>query len=209
MKFALGLLVSLALWLATSAIPVRAQVETQPSQEEAMHFVQNLADGALETLSVHEISNDQLQSQFRSLLEDGFEMERIGLLALGRFRATATAEEIEEYLVHFEEFILQKYSELLSDYAGETFVAVSARASGKKDMVVTAEIRSDGITYLTSWRVRNFDGTPKIIDIKVEGISMVQSQREEFAAILRRGGMTALINELKSATSSSAVSSRA
>ncbi|TNE37464.1 MAG: ABC transporter substrate-binding protein [Alphaproteobacteria bacterium] len=195
-RFALGLLLGLAL-IASAVFPVRA--EEAPSELEAMGFIQSLADDALGTLSEGPHTPAELQIRFRSLLADSFQMEYIGLLVLGRYRTSATPEEIEDYLYYFEEFILQKYSSLLSDYAGESFTVVSARPSGDKDMIVTAEIDSQGTTYATDWRVRNFDGDPKVIDIKVEGISMVQSQREEFAAILQKGGMTKLVGTLKSA----------
>lgn len=195
-RFALALLLGLALIVATF-IPARA--EEAPSEAEAMGFIQSLADDALGTLSEGPHTPAELQVRFRSLLSDSFQMEYIGLLVLGRYRSSATQEEIDDYLYYFEEFILQKYSSLLSDYAGESFTVVSARPSGSKDMVVTAEIDSQGTTYATDWRVRNFDGDPKVIDIKVEGISMVQSQREEFAAILQKGGMTKLVATLRSA----------
>jgi len=193
--------------LQTTAV---AQTERTSPQRmdpaEAQVFVQTLADDALQTLQLRNISAEERESEFRTLLESGFQLEFIGLLVLGNFRRTATTEEIAEYQEHFSEYILRKYSVLLGSYAGEEFVVTRSVVAGKRDVLVRAEIRSDvGSSILTDWRVRLFRGEPRIIDIKVEGISMVQSQREEFASILRRDGMSGLIELLRRETAETTV----
>lgn len=189
----------LALLLGASA----ANAQTSPiSPEEAEAFVSVLAENALDTLALQTISLEDREVKFRRILSEGFALKYIGLLVLGkRHRRTATAEELEEYQLYFSEFILKKYSALLGGYAGETFVVLGSRPSGKRDVLVGSEIRrSGGAPIPTEWRVRRFNEALKIIDIKVEGISMVQSQREEFNAILTREGMIGLIAVLRART---------
>ncbi len=180
-----------------------ANAQTSPiSPEEAEAFVSVLAENALDTLALQTISLEDREVKFRRILSEGFALKYIGLLVLGkRHRRTATAEELEEYQLYFSEFILKKYSALLGGYAGETFVVLGSRPSGKRDVLVGSEIRrSSGAPIPTEWRVRRFNEALKIIDIKVEGISMVQSQREEFNAILTREGMIGLIAVLRART---------
>ena len=45
-----------------------------------------------------------------------------------------------------------------------------------------------GAPARVDWRVRGAPGAYKIIDVVVEGISMVVTQRSEFASVIRRGG---------------------
>lgn len=169
--------------------------------EEAEAFVGVLAEQALETLALQTISLEEREIEFRRILRGGFALKYIGLLVLGKHRRTATPEEIAEYQLYFGEFVLKKYSALLGGYAGETFVVLGSRPSGKRDVLVKSEIRqSAGAPIPTEWRVRRFSEALKIIDIKIEGISMVQSQREEFNAILTREGMIGLIAVLRART---------
>ena len=179
-----------------------ANAQTSPiSPEEAEAFVSVLAENALDTLALQTISLEDREVKFRRILSDGFALKYIGLLVLGKHRRTATAEELEEYQLYFSEFILKKYSALLGGYAGETFVVLGSHPSGRRDVLVGSEIRrSGGAPIPTEWRVRRFHEALKIIDIKVEGISMVQSQREEFNAILTREGMIGLIAVLRART---------
>ena len=179
-----------------------ASAQTSPiPPEEAEAFVNVLAENALDTLALQTISLEDRETEFRRILSDGFALKYIGLLVLGKHRRTATAEELEEYQLYFGEFILKKYSALLGGYAGETFVVLGSRPSGRRDVLVGSEIRrNSGAPIPTEWRVRRFAEALKIIDIKVEGISMVQSQREEFNAILTREGMIGLIAVLRART---------
>jgi phospholipid transport system substrate-binding protein len=169
--------------------------------EEAEAFVATLAEHALDTLALQTVSLEERETEFRRILSEGFALRYIGLLVLGKHRRTASPEEIAEYQSYFGEFILKKYSALLGGYAGETFVVLGSRPSGRRDILVKSEIRRRaGSPIPTQWRVRRFSGDLKIIDIKVEGISMVQSQREEFNAILTREGMIGLIAVLRART---------
>lgn len=178
-----------------------AQSEPIPP-EEAEAFVGALAEHALDTLALQTISLEEREAEFRQILSAGFALRYIGLLALGKkYRSLATREEIAEYQLYFGEFILKKYSALLGGYAGETFVVLGSKSSGKRDVLVSSEIRRRaGSTIPTEWRVRRIRQALKIIDIKVDGLSMVQSQRDEFEAILSREGMIGLIAVLRART---------
>lgn len=179
-----------------------SNAQTSPiPPEEAEAFVGALAENALETLALQTVSLEVREEEFRRILRDGFALRYIGLLVLGKHRRTATPEEIAEYQLYFGEFVLKKYSALLGGYAGETFVVLGSRPSGRRDVLVKSEIRrSRGSSIPTEWRVRRFAEALKIIDIKIEGVSMVQSQREEFNAILTREGMDGLIAVLRART---------
>lgn len=168
--------------------------------EEAEAFVGALAESALDTLALQTISLEAREAEFRQILREGVALRYIGLLVLGKHRRTATAEELAEYQLYFSEFILKKYSALLGGYAGETFVVLGSRPSGKRDVLVKSEIRRSGPSISLEWRVRRFGENLQIIDIKIEGVSMVQSQREEFNAILTREGMSGLLAVLRART---------
>jgi phospholipid transport system substrate-binding protein len=49
------------------------------------------------------------------------------------------------------------------------------------------------------WRLRAREGNYKIIDLMVEGLSMGQTQRSEFASVIRQNGGTVegLLSELR------------
>ncbi len=78
---------------------------------------------------------------------------------------------------------------------------VSERPTGAKDVVVSTRIdRPSGPPIAAEWRVRATDNRLRIIDVSVEGVSMVVTQRSEFASVIQRNGVEGLIEVLRAHT---------
>jgi len=195
----LGVLALLAgLWLGLAPAALAEDEPVRVTKEAAEAHVRALADSALDILRRDDITLDQREATFRDLLREGFNLEAIGNLALARNRRTASPTELEEYHHLFADFVLARYSMLLGGYAGESFSIIDAQDSGRRDVVVLSEInRPGGDVIHAVWRVRDYDGAPKVIDVQVENISMVIAQRDEFNAVIQRGGFEALLESLR------------
>lgn len=192
----------LGAWIALIPAASLADDEiVRVAHDDAQAHVQALADSALSILREEEVSLDERETTFRELLRAGFNLEAIGNLALARNRLDASPTELEEYHSLFAEFVLARYSMLMGGYAGESFTILDAQDSGRRDVMVLSEIsRPGGDVLRAAWRVRDYDGAPKIIDVQVENISMVISQRDEFNAVIQRGGFEALLESLRAQT---------
>lgn len=187
------------LWMAPLAL---AQDEDERvAQDAASAHVQTLASSALEILRREDLTLEEREAIFHDLLREGFNLEAIGNLVLARNRREASAAELEEYHRLFAEFVLARYAMLLGGYAGESFAILAAQDSGSRDVLIMSRIeRPGGEPISAAWRVRAYEGTPKIIDVQVENISMVIAQREEFNAVIQRGGFEALLESLRART---------
>jgi phospholipid transport system substrate-binding protein len=192
-------------WLAGLALGALAlgapRAQAQASAEEiggAQAFIDRLAKEAISVLQRTDVTLEQREETFRKLLAKGFEMEFIGRFVLGSTWRTATPEQRQDYLNVFREYVLKTYSRRLGGYAGEQFAVTGARAAGKRDVLVQTRIdRPSAAPILADWRVRQFDGQYKIIDIAVEGVSMAVTQRSEFAAVINRDGLDGLLQALR------------
>ncbi|HJP54733.1 MAG TPA: ABC transporter substrate-binding protein, partial [Rhodospirillales bacterium] len=82
------------------------------------------------------------------------------------------------------------YAERFAKYSGETLVISKSVVNDDQDIVVYSLLkRAEGLQPLkVNWRVRERDESFKITDIIVEGISMGQTQRSEFASVIRQNG---------------------
>jgi len=175
----------LALVLATTfsigAVAQKAQADTE-------EFIASLGDRALQVLVVDSQSETEREDAFRELLSEGFDLRLIGRYALGRYWRRATAEQRSEYAKLFEDFIVETYVARLGEYSGETLTVVSSHPDDQ-DTTVTSEIVREGRPPIrVDWRVRRGEGEPKIIDVVVEGVSMLLTQRDEFASVIQRSG---------------------
>ena len=130
------------------------------------------------------------------------DMNLISKFVLSRYWKTASDQQKISYMNAFEEYFISSYANKLDQYSGEKIVIVSSEAA-KKFVIVKSNIVRDGADTLKielNWRLLTRDGQTKIIDLSIEGISLIVAQREEFQSYLSNNNedLDALINKLKS-----------
>ena len=167
----------------------------------AQSFIESLADQAVQALTAEGVSREDRQTRFRTLLNSNFDVNLIGKWVLGRYWRAASAAEKSEYLKLFEDYIVVTYVERFDQYKGERLNVMKSAAEAGKDALVYSEINrpSGGDPIRVDWRVRSHADVYRIIDVYVEGISMSQTQRKEFASVIRSNGgkVSGLIDVLR------------
>ncbi len=168
---------------------------------EARNFIDALADKAIAALTVKDITREERFRRFRVLLNEHFAVKTIGQWVLGRHWRQATKEEKQEYLRLFEDLIVDTYADRFKRYSGEKLAITDATLKGKKDITVSTLISrpAGGQPIRVDWRVRHVGEIKRIVDVIVEGVSMGQTQRSEFASVIRAngGGMKGLLDQLR------------
>ncbi len=77
-------------------------------------------------------------------------------------------------------------------------VKVTGATTGPKDdTIVASQVIGKGEPIQMDWQVRSLNGGLKIIDVKIEGISMLITTREEFGGIVSQKGMSGLLEAMK------------
>lgn len=201
----------LALWIA-ALLPVMAPPVTSLAfaaapaggavqQEQARRFIAELGAQAINVLRQPGQPIEQREAALSSMLTQKFALDFIGRFALGRYWATVSAEQQEEFIALFSEFVLRKYASMLGGYVDEHFTVQGAAGAGQRDMIVSSRITGGGREPMrVDWRVRLIGGSPKVIDVAVEGVSMSITQREEFSAMVQRYGIEGLLEVLRART---------
>ncbi len=186
-----GTALLVVLWSAT-AVPVLA------GSDDPAIFVKSLGDRAIMVLSDENSTPESRKIEYRRLLDEGFAVNTIGRFALGRHWRVATEDERMEYLDLFRIFVLDTYAERLDSFTGETFAVIESRSLDDKDAMVSTEIGGEsGPQIRVDYRVRSHDGTLKIVDVMVEGISLIVTQRSEFTSVINREGFEGLMARLR------------
>ena len=165
-------------------------------------FVSNFADTAISILSNDSLDASQKNIQFTELVMSSIDMNLISKFVLSKYWKLATDDQKKEYLAAFKQYFISSYANKLDQYSGEKVVIVSSNAA-KKFVIVKSNIVRDGTDTLKielDWRLLTRDGRTKIIDLSIEGISLIIAQREEFQSFLANNdnSLDALINKLSS-----------
>lgn len=172
-------------------------------ESSASEFVANLGVKAVTLLSDEQITDEQRINSFRILLNEGFDIPVIARYALGRYWRRADPEKRNIYVILFESFIVNSYAARLGEFGGETFLVTGAITANNGDFIVSSTINSPKRPPVkVDWRVRSGETGLRIVDVILEGISMVITQRAEFASVIHRSGgsLDGLIKRLRTMT---------
>lgn len=169
------------------------------NDDDPVAFVRSLGQRAIALLSDESLAAAERKRVFRELLIDRFDMPSIGRLVMARYWRRMTDAQRDLFGPLFEDFIVATYSRRLDAYSGEQLTVGRARKAGKKVTAVGSRVtRGQGQPVDVDWMLRRKDGRWYVIDVVIEGISMVISQRSEFATVIgQRGGIDGLIENLR------------
>lgn len=143
-------------------------------------------------------AREEAYRKARETAKGVFDYEMMSRLATGKYWNQATAEQKEQIQSGFEGMLARMY-------AGSLFALADAKVSfmeGKgddQDMKVKSTLILPGAPPATvDYRMRKSpSGGWKVIDVVVDGVSLVTSNRRTFSDIIGHGGINALIEELK------------
>ena len=183
--------------IATAALPnVPDAAAADPSA-----FIDDL-DAQLQHL-IRDTSPDQRFVRFRQIFRADFDVPGIARFVLGPYWRLASPAQQQEFLALFENYIVQTFSGRLSQYAesGDAPRVTGSRLD-PEGAVVSSQINlangggpragGHGPTVLpikVDWHLTAQNGSYKINDVVVDGVSMAVTQRSEFtSAIERQGG---------------------
>jgi phospholipid transport system substrate-binding protein len=192
------LLTTLALLLVmTSPAVLPDAVAADPNS-----FVNELWGRAVEILGKKVPQTERL-ARFRELFQADFDGPGIARFVLGRYWKSASEQEQQEFLTLFEDYVVYVYGIRLSSFNGEAFKVRGSRTDNS-GVIVSTDIVSPGgeAPIKIDWRLVTDSGVFKINDVIIEGISMMVTQRSEFASVIQRHGgqMSGLLELMREKT---------
>jgi len=187
--------------VATAGSAIEVEAPQSRSLDSAKQFIMELAQQSMIVLNAPDRTLDQRKVAFRKLWGEGVAFETISRFVLGRHWRSATPEQRERYQALFTDSVMRTSETVLSSFTNEQLVVTDARLTGKKDMMVSTRlVRSEGPSVPVDWRVRIIEGRYQIIDVTIEGVSMILTKRSEYSAVVKSKGLEGLLTALQSNT---------
>ena len=173
----------------------------QPS-DEATRFVQSVCDRATQILQTANANDDAKRVQLRGLLEEVMDLPRIGRFTLGGHWETVSLKQQSDFQSLFADFMLNTYASLLLSESDSRFVVVRTEPlTDDKAIVHTRVERASGDAIDTVWQIgKAADGKYRVLDISADGVSLAETYRATFSALMANGGMPVLLAALKKRT---------
>ncbi|HEX5079319.1 MAG TPA: ABC transporter substrate-binding protein [Geminicoccaceae bacterium] len=206
---ALGLLATVAvLPLIAPALAVQpARGEVTPAEAEAA--VRDLAAEIWRVLGRADLGDQGRVDAITLLLDEATDVGLLSRLVLGRYWQQLDEQQRVRYQALFRDVVMRNFASRLNQQAkdahgpfAERFVIASSAPAGKQDVLVRSRVRPESRdTIAVDWRLRGGDHGPVIIDVIIQGVSLLVSQRSEFAAVIERSDIKGLLAELEARAS--------
>ena len=188
----------LALLVLAAGPQGRALADGEPPEA----FLDRFAQEGLEILTDTTSDEAQRQDKIRGLLTRYFDLPRAGRITLGRHWRRATEEERAEYGLLFKDYVVVSISRRMEGFAPDTLEIIGARTINDAETVVETRIDNPGSGAVrVNWSLVKTVESWRVLDVAIEGVSQVLTQRNEFDAVIRAGGgMAALLERLREQT---------
>jgi phospholipid transport system substrate-binding protein len=182
--------------------------EVAPADAKAA--VQELAVQIWQSLGRTDVGEQERIDAIAAMLVEATDVELLSRLVLGRYWQQLDDEQKARYQTLFSDVVMRSFASRLNQSAKdargpleERFKITSSAPAGKQDVLVRSRVRpQSGGNLAVDWRLRGGDDGPVIIDVIIEGVSLLVSQRSEFAAVIERSDMEGLLAELQARANS-------
>lgn len=152
-------------------------------------FVRQFGARATKISGDSDLSAEMKRQAYREVLRTHFDLDRISDVVLGRHRRTATAGERATFRRLFDVYLIATNARRLEGFAGQRFQVSGARDKGPNGIFVASQIaRPQGAPLRLVWRLVPAGESWQVIDVSIEGVSMLVTLRSEFSAVIRQSG---------------------
>lgn len=165
-----------------------AHAETDPDQ--AKDLILRLSHDAVQVMTSKSIPDSERIEKFRTLFIGAVDLPAVSKFILARHWKTASAAEQQDFMKLFEEMLVYTWANRFKDASDNITVTVNGvKPDGSQGSIVDSAIvrvGQDPIPVL--WRLRQTDDGLKIVDLLIEGTSMIVTYREEYASVINQSG---------------------
>lgn len=192
------ILIPIILLAIAPAVPA-AEAPTEP-----MAALRGPIDKVVSILKDPELKGPDKQDEQRQAIVDVvekiFDFEKISKLALGRFRRTFNDQQMERYTELFTDLLIETYlNQVQKEFQNDevTYLEQMYHPSDSERAMVKTLILRKNTEVPVDYSMYSADGSWRIYDVKVEGVSLVKNYRTQFEKILLQKSPDALIEKLE------------
>ena len=166
--------------------------------DPAIDFMDKLAKEIIEEGVLATKTNEEREAFFYEKFTTNLDLKNIAKQVLGVYWKKASEQEKQDFMEAFTQLTTKTWTDRFGMYQGQNIIFQGTRnASQKNQILVDSKIDGNPPVEVT-WRLRQKDGSYKVLDIVIEGVTMVISYQKEYTAFLQQhqGSVQDLIDEL-------------
>ena len=185
---------ALGLGLGLGLAPPAAGAETSGARS----LIEQTVVQVLAVLNDPARSTAQRRLELEKIAHARFDFRTMARLVLGRNWKRLDGKQQDAFVDEFTTYLANDYGNRLDRYEQERVDVVGEEPRPRGDVVVKTRIiggQNDGA--IVDYRMREQAGQWRIIDVVIEGISLVSNFRDQFGEVISRDGPQELLRKLR------------
>jgi len=143
-------------------------------------------------------SEDEKIKRLEQVAYTTIDFSTVSRLVLAKYWKQFTPEQRQQFEDEFKRALTVSYGRRIGQFGQEKVVILGERQEQLGDVTVQSHIVGGKAGDIkVDYRLRQKDGTWYVIDVIVEGVSIVSSYRTQFQEIIGQGGPERLLAELR------------
>jgi phospholipid transport system substrate-binding protein len=181
----------LALALACLLLAPNTWAATAASDDSVRNFVERVNQASTDLVS----SEENADERCRNLLGWAFDVPAMAQYALGKAWEKASSADREAFLTTFKDGIVAAYLRRMRDWRGAKMSFVGVRPPSGGDRMAASRLSLPDAEETWIWRLRPSGQSWQIVDVAIDGSSVLNTERQEYADILaaNHGDINAVI----------------
>ena len=163
-------------------------------------FVKDAVDEIISILQDEKLAvpsrKAERKNRMVTIVEKKFDFREMSMRALARHWRERSPAEQDRFVFLFKTLLENTYLAKIETYSGEKVVFKKAAVQGNKAIVYSDLIRKNVETPV-NYKLKNSDDRWAVYDVEVEGVSLVNNYRTQFASILSKENFAGLIAKLE------------
>ncbi len=176
----IGLALSVAGLLVAEVAVASPPVGPRDAVEAAVARFMNVQNGRPDGAVVGERSE-----QIRQIVREMFDFDEISRQALSRHWQALAREEQAEFVALFRDLLERAYLTQVEAAGGEKIAFLGESIEGGSATVRSKVVTRQGSEIPLDYRLHVRDGSWRIYDVAVQGVSFIQSYRTQFDRVIR------------------------
>ena len=183
---------------AAPIVPIADAADDPALTQEPVAIITEAVDSILVILARKDEPSEVRVAEIEAIAYELFDFTTMSKLVLARNWRKMDKPKRKEFVQEFKRHLSRTYGTRLDRFDQDAIEIYGAQVEVRDDVTVKSRVvggQFDGAEL--AYRLRNRKGEWKIIDVVIEGVSLVSNFRSQFATVLNGGTIDDLLTKLR------------
>jgi phospholipid transport system substrate-binding protein len=170
-------------------------------EENVKIFIDQVARSLIDTMKNPNATTERKRQQIKTIIEQNFDVAWMSEFAIGVNYKKLSDPQKTRYAASYLNYLLNNYFPILMKYdSDDSYEILGIQKIDQKDYDAKIKLitKKSETPIMLKYRIRTKDTGYKCLDMVVEGVSTLVSQRAEFISIVQRSGVDEFLRQLES-----------